>query len=47
VVVEGSVNRAAGATQSFFPLRSRRRMRALGSPKIPRTIETGRKPGNR
>jgi len=47
VVVEGSVNRSAGTTQSFFPLRSRRRMRALGSPKIPRTIETGRKPGNR
>ena len=47
VVVEGSVNRPAGTAKSFFPLRSRRRIRALGSPKIPRTIETGRKPGNR
>ena len=38
VVVEGSMNRPAGATKSFFPLRSSRRMRALGSPKIPRTV---------
>jgi hypothetical protein len=38
VVVEGSVNRPAGAAQSFFPLRSSRRTRALGSPKIPRTV---------
>jgi len=47
VVVEGAVNRSADTAQSFFPLRLSRRMRALGSPKIPRTVEAGRKPGNR
>jgi len=47
VVVEGAVNRSADTAQSFFPLRLSRRIRALGSPKIPRTVEAGRKPGNR
>jgi hypothetical protein len=41
------VDGPADTAQSFFPLRTRRRMRALGSPKIPVTVDAGRKPGNR
>jgi hypothetical protein len=47
VVVEGAMNHPTSAADRFFPLRSRRRMRALGSPKIPRTMDVGRKPWNR
>jgi hypothetical protein len=34
------------AAQRFFERRLSRRMRALGSPKMPRTIPSGRKPWN-
>src|SRR5262245_30188477 len=36
-----------GATDGFFPRRWSRRIRTLGSPKTPRTVALGRKPGKR
>ena len=47
VVVEGPLAPSAGPTRRFFPRRTRRTIRALGSPKSPRTVGSGRKPGNR
>jgi hypothetical protein len=38
---------SARAAGRFFPRRSSRKIRALGSPKMPRTVASGRKPGNR
>src|SRR5207249_11623967 len=46
-VVEGAVCLAAGATRRFFRRRSKRTIRALGSPKMPRTVAWGRNPGKR
>jgi len=37
---------STAAAQSFFDRRLSLIMRALGSPKIPRTVPSGRKPGN-
>src|SRR5262245_20541841 len=36
-----------GATDGVFPRRRSRRIRTLGSPKTPRTVALGRKPGKR
>nr|ART40550.1 L693 [uncultured bacterium] len=47
VVVERPRHRAADATGSFFPRRTSRKTRALGSPKTPCPLALGRKPGNR
>ena len=47
VVVERPVPLAANAADSFFPRRESRMMRALGSPKMPRTVVLGEKPGKR
>jgi hypothetical protein len=41
------VTLAADATDRFFSRRDSRIIRALGSPKIPRTVVLGEKPGNR
>jgi hypothetical protein len=46
-VVEGMMNKAAHSARRFFPLRTSRMTRALGSPKIPETVCWGRKPENR
>jgi len=45
VIVERSPNSPAGPTCRFFPRRTRRTRRALGSPKRPRTTRSGRNPG--
>jgi hypothetical protein len=41
------MNKAAHSTGRFFPLRTSRMTRALGSPKIPETVCCGRKPRKR
>src|SRR5262244_1305986 len=46
-VVERPRRRAAEAATSFFLCRTSRTMRALGSPKTPRTVALGLKPGKR
>jgi hypothetical protein len=46
-VVVGTMNKPAQATRRFFSVRTSRITRALGSPKIPKTVCSGRKPGNR
>src|SRR5262249_45937004 len=46
-VVEGATGLAAGSAGRFFRWRRKDTMRALGSPKMPRTRGSGRKPGNR
>src|SRR5207248_1422121 len=46
-VVEGSLPLSTRSTGRFFPRRRRRKTRALGSPKMPRTVGSGRKPVNR
>src|SRR5262249_27857758 len=46
-VVMGALGLAANATGRFFRQRCRDTMRAFGSPKMPRTVAAGRKPGNR
>jgi hypothetical protein len=45
-IVPAVVGTSATTTQCFFELRFSRMMRALGSPKIPRTVPSGRKAGN-
>ena len=45
VIVESSPDSPAGPTGRFFPRRTRRTRRALGSPKRPRTMGSGRNPG--
>jgi hypothetical protein len=47
VIVEGPGRRATHPTACFFPRRTRRKMRALGSPKTPRTDALGQNPANR
>ena len=47
VIVERPVNAPTGAADGFFPRRWSRRIRPLGSPKTPRTVALGRKPGKR
>jgi hypothetical protein len=44
-VVPTRVDRSAGITECFFERRVRVTMRAFGSPKIPHTVVSGRKPG--
>src|SRR5208282_5539857 len=44
-VVPAAMGRAAGATDRFFPRRTRVTSRALGSPNIPWTRCRGRNPG--
>jgi hypothetical protein len=44
-VVEGMMDEATGATNSFFPLRMRTMTRARGSPKMPDKVCSGEKPG--
>jgi hypothetical protein len=44
-VVPAPVHEAARAARRFFERRSRVTMRALGSPKTPRTLASGRNPG--
>ena len=46
-IVPPSLDIAAGTANCFFPRRRKPSMRAFGSPKIPRTVELGLKPGNR
>ena len=46
-IVERSVRPSTRSTGRFFPRRWSRKIRALGSPKMPRTVASGRKPGNR
>src|SRR5262249_36092831 len=46
-VVMGALGLTADAAGRFFRRRCRVTMRALGSPKMPRTTAAGRKPGNR
>jgi hypothetical protein len=46
-VVEGCGRFSTRAAGSFFPVRSRRTIRALGSPNNPNTCSRGLKPGNR
>ena len=46
-VVPGAVDAPTGAARRFFPRRCRRMTRAFGSPKMPRTVGAGRKPGKR
>src|SRR5712692_3534529 len=46
-VVMGALGLAAHATSCFFRRRCKDTRRALGSPKMPRTMAAGRKPGNR
>src|SRR5713101_7457197 len=46
-VVKASKGLATDATGRFFRRRRKDTMRALGSPKKPRTMGSGRKPGNR
>ncbi len=45
-VVPTAMCRGAHSAPCFFERRSRVTMRAFGSPKIPRTVALGRKPGN-
>src|SRR5262245_56988421 len=45
VIVERPLDAPTGATGGFFPRRWSRRSRILGSPKTPRTVALGRKPG--
>jgi hypothetical protein len=47
MIVKGPMNRAADATNCFFPRRVSRITRAEESPKIPTTVRCGIKPGNR
>jgi hypothetical protein len=47
MIVKGPVNRAADATNCFFPRRVSRITRAKGSPKMPTTVRCGVKPGKR
>src|SRR5262245_8028400 len=47
VIVERPLATPTGATDGFFPRRWSRRIRTLGSPKTPRTVALGRKPGKR
>ncbi len=47
VIVEGPGRRATHPTACFFPRRTRHKMRALGSPKTPRTVALGRNPAKR
>ena len=46
-VVPSSLDIATGPANCFFPRRSRQRIRAFGSPKMPYTVDLGRKPGKR
>ena len=46
-VVPGPRNLTADAAGRFFPRRHREMTRAFGSPKMPRTVGLGRKPGKR
>src|SRR5260370_11445689 len=46
-VVESALRLPTGAAGRFFRRRRSATMRALGSPKTPRTVASGRKPGNR
>src|SRR5205807_9658299 len=46
-VVKGSLPLSTRSTGRFFPRRRSRKTRALGSPKMPRTVGSGRKPVNR
>ena len=46
-VVEGPMPPSTRPAGRFFPRRRSRTIRALGSPKMPRTVASGRKPGNR
>ena len=46
-VVKGSLPPSTRSTGRFFPRRRSRKIRALGSPKMPRTVASGRKPVNR
>ncbi len=46
-IVERSMIPSTRSTGRFFPRRRSRKIRALGSPKMPRTVASGRKPGNR
>ena len=45
-VVESSLSPPTRPAGRFFPRRRSRKIRALGSPKMPRTVGSGRKPGN-
>ncbi|MEO6023538.1 MAG: hypothetical protein ABIP64_10535 [Burkholderiales bacterium] len=45
-VVPSAVNATAAATDRFFERRTSVMMQAFGSPKTPRTVGCGRKPGN-
>src|SRR5262249_12934194 len=47
VIVEGSLQVPTGATRRFFRKRRKDTTRAIGSPKMPWTLASGRKPGNR
>ncbi len=46
-IVPTALDVATGTTSRFFPRRCRRITRAFGSPKMPRTVELGRKPAKR
>jgi hypothetical protein len=46
-VIEGSLPPPTRPAGCFFPRRWSREIRALGSPKMPRTVGSGRKPVNR
>ena len=46
-VVESPLDPPTDATRGFFPRRTSRRTRALGSPKRPCTVVLGRQPGKR
>src|SRR5205823_1897677 len=46
-VVESPLDTPTDATRGFFPRRTSRRTRALGSPKRPCTVALGRQPGRR
>jgi hypothetical protein len=46
-VVKGSLPPSTRSTGRFFPRRRSRTIRAIGSPKMPRTVCSGRKPINR
>jgi hypothetical protein len=46
-VVKGSLPLSTRSTGRFFPRRRSRKIRALGSPKMPRTVASGRNPVNR
>jgi hypothetical protein len=45
-IVPAVMQASTAAAQSFFERRLSLIMRALGSPKMPRTVPSGRKPGN-